>query len=132
MLTVFLLKSYWLAYGQISNNLISQGATMTLNGVPVEIPSNLDPFSIILFVPLFEYGLYPALRRMGINFTALKKIFCGFMFAAGAMVSAAVIQHYIYKTSNCGNYASDETDAAGNACISPLSVWIQVLPYAMG
>lgn len=115
---------YWLSYNQISNNLISQGATMTLNRVPNQIPSNLDPLSIIIFVPLFEYGLYPALRRMGFNFTALKKIFLGFMFASLAMVWSAVLQHFVYKTSNCGTYAS------GEGCLSPLSVWYQVPAYA--
>jgi POT family proton-dependent oligopeptide transporter len=123
---IFLLfPFYWLAYSQISGNLISQGATMTLNGVPNEIPSNLDPFSIILFVPLFEYGLYPMLRYFKINFTALQKIFAGFMFAAAAMVWAAVTQHYIYKTSTCGNYAG------GDGCISPISVWTQVGSYSL-
>lgn len=128
---VFLLfPFYWLCYNQISGNLISQGASMTLNGVPNEIVSNLDPFSIILFVPIFEYIIYPGLRRMGINFTALKKIFAGFMCASLGMVWAAVLQYYIYQTSNCGYYASGTTPD-GSSCISPLSVWIQVGPYAL-
>ncbi|MCO5613633.1 hypothetical protein L7F22_067911 [Adiantum nelumboides] len=115
---------YWLVYNQISGNLISQGGSMALHGVPNEIPQNLDPLSIIVMVPTFEFLIYPALRRMGINFTALKKIFTGFFVASFAMVWAAVLQHFIYKTSPCGNYASD--CQAGN---SPLSVWIQVGPY---
>ena len=129
---VFLLfPFYWLCYNQISGNLISQGATMTLNGVPNEIPQNLDPLAIIIFVPVFEYGLYPALRRMGFKFTALKKVFTGFMFVSAGMVWAAVLQYYIYQTSNCGYNASAEMDAAGNPCISPLTVWLQVGPYAL-
>lgn len=121
---VFLLfPFYWLVYNQISGNLISQGATMTLNGVPNEIPQNFDPLSIIIMVPIFEFLIYPGLRRMGINFTALKKIFTGFIVASLSMVWAAVLQHYIYKTSTCEMYAS------GDGCISPLSVWIQVGPY---
>jgi POT family proton-dependent oligopeptide transporter len=116
---------YWLAYGQISNNLISQGATMTFGHVPNEIVSNLDPLSIIIFVPLFEFVVYPGLRRLGINFTALQKIFCGFMCAAAAMVWAAVLQYYIYKTSNCGKFAG------GEGCVSPISVWVQVGSYAL-
>lgn len=61
---------YWLVYNQISGNLISQGGSMALHGVPNEIPQNLDPLSIIVMVPTFEFLIYPALRRMGINFTA--------------------------------------------------------------
>lgn len=121
---VFLLfPFYWLVYNQISGNLVSQGATMTLNGVPNEIPQNFDPLSIIIMVPIFEFLIYPGLRRMGYNFTALKKIFTGFMVASISMVWAAVLQHYIYKTSNCGKYAG------GDGCVSPLSVWIQIGPY---
>lgn len=124
---VFLLfPFYWLCYNQISGNLISQGATMTLNGVPNEIPQNFDPLSIIIFVPTFEFLVYPGLRRMGIKFTALKKIFAGFLTASLGMVWAAVLQHYIYETSPCGDMAS------GDDCEpSPLSVWIQVGPYGL-
>lgn len=129
---VFLLfPFYWLVYNQISGNLISQGGTMTLNGVPNEIPQNFDPLAIIIMVPIFEFAIYPGLRRMGIKFTALKKIFSGFMVASAAMVWAAVVQHYIYKTSPCGNYASGN-DEEGNPCEpSPLSVWIQVGSYGL-
>lgn len=106
---VFLLfPFYWLVYNQISGNLISQGATMTLNGVPNEIPQNFDPLGIIIMVPLFEFVIYPFLRRMGFNFTALKKIFTGFMVASMSMIWAAVLQYYIYQTSPCGYYASGE------------------------
>jgi POT family proton-dependent oligopeptide transporter len=129
---VFLLfPFYWLCYSQISGNMVSQGATMTLNGVPNEIPQNLDPLSIIIFVPVFEYGLYPALRKMGIKFTALKKIFTGFLMASAGMISAAVLQYYIYQTFNCGYAASSETNAAGDACISPISVWAQIPAYSL-
>jgi proton-dependent oligopeptide transporter, POT family len=40
--TVFLyMPLYWLAYGQMTNNLTSQAATMKLNGVPNDIIQNL-------------------------------------------------------------------------------------------
>ena len=44
--TVFLfMPLYWLAYGQMTNNLTSQAATMQLNGVPNDIIQNLVSLS---------------------------------------------------------------------------------------
>lgn len=70
--------------------------------------------------------IYPALRRAGINFTALKKITLGFFLGAAAMVWAAVTQFYVYKTSPCGELAS-ECDGK----VSPLNVWIQAGAWVM-
>ncbi|KAL9940830.1 hypothetical protein V8E36_000318 [Tilletia maclaganii] len=50
---------YWLCYNHISNNLVSQPATMTLNGVPNEIISNNDPLEILIFMPLMDLVFYP-------------------------------------------------------------------------
>ncbi|KIM46804.1 hypothetical protein M413DRAFT_263342 [Hebeloma cylindrosporum] len=116
---------YWLTYNQLNNNLTSQAATMTLNGVPNDVLSNLDPFALIILIPICDLFMYPFLRRMGINFSALKKITAGFMTGAAAMIWAAVVQHYIYKTNPCGNQASDCAD------VSPLNVWIQSGSYIL-
>ncbi|KDR80157.1 hypothetical protein GALMADRAFT_62598 [Galerina marginata CBS 339.88] len=116
---------YWLTYNQLNNNLTSQAATMELHGIPNDVLSNLDPFALIILIPLCDLFFYPALRRMGINFSALKKITAGFMTGAAAMLWAAVVQHYIYKTNPCGNHAS-ECDG-----VSPLNVWIQSGSYIL-
>ncbi|KAF9004364.1 POT family-domain-containing protein [Cyathus striatus] len=117
---------YWVTYNQINNNLISQAATMTTRGIPNDILSNLDPFALIILIPAFDLLLYPFLRRMHIQFTALKKITLGFFTGAAAMVWAAVVQHYIYKTNPCGYMASTCEDQ-----VSPLSVWIQSGAYIL-
>lgn len=43
-----------LCYNQLNNNLISQAATMTTNGLPNDILSNLDPFALIIFIPICD------------------------------------------------------------------------------
>jgi hypothetical protein len=48
-------------------------------------------------IPLPATQLYPGLRRLGINFSPLKKITAGFLTGSAAMIWAAVVQHYIYK-----------------------------------
>jgi len=116
---------YWLTYNQINNNLTSQAATMATHGVPNDVLSNLDPLALIIFIPLCDLFFYPGLRRLGFNFTPLKKITLGFLTGAAAMVWAAVLQHYIYITNPCGYYAG----TCGE--ISNLNVWIQTGSYVL-
>lgn len=81
------------------NNLVSQAATMELNGVPNDIVNNIDPIALVIFIPIFDQIVYPFLARRGIRFTPLKRIALGFFLASLSMVAAAVVQYYIYKKS---------------------------------
>ncbi|KAF7970982.1 hypothetical protein HWV62_22475 [Athelia sp. TMB] len=130
--TVFLwFPIYWLTYNQIISNLTSQAATLSTHGIPNDVINNLDPFALIIFIPICDLLIYPALRRAGINFSALKKITAGFITGALAMVWAAVVQYYVYKTNPCGDAAATCEDVAGNPLVSPLSVWIQTGAYLL-
>ncbi|QRV88550.1 peptide transporter PTR2 [Ceratobasidium sp. AG-Ba] len=114
---------YWISYDQITSNLTSQAATMQLNGVPNEIVNNLNPLSLVIMIPIMERFVYPALRRMKINFTPIKRITLGFWLGALAMVYTTVIQYYIYKKGPCG------TDASACKEPAPLNVWLQAPSY---
>ena len=70
--------------------------------------------------------VYPALRRAGINFSPIKKIFAGFACGALAMMCAALVQHEIYKRSACGNEAAT---CEVEPFVPDLNVWIQVRPH---
>ncbi|KAF1980936.1 MFS peptide transporter [Aulographum hederae CBS 113979] len=122
--TVFLwYPVFWLAYNQMNNNLTSQAATMELHGVPNDLINNLNPLSLIIFIPICDRFIYPALRKAHIRFTPLKRITGGFFMGVCAMTCACVTQVYIYRMSPCGNQANDcETPA-------PINVWVQTLPY---
>jgi len=139
---VFLwLPLYWLTYNQLNNNLTSQAATMTLNGLPNDVLSNLDPFALIILIPVFDLLIYPGLRRAGIKFTPIKKITLGFLLGALAMVWAAVMQQYIYWQSPCGYYAGecyiDTTTGLpaiggdGDAVVVGINVWAQTGAYVL-
>ncbi|KAI9927289.1 hypothetical protein ASPWEDRAFT_33221 [Aspergillus wentii DTO 134E9] len=121
---------YWLSYNQMLNNLTSQAATMHLGGVPNDIITNLNPLSLIIFIPIVDHLFYPFLRRRGIKFTPLKRITAGFFMAGSSMIAATVTQYYIYKKGACGkeaNYCLNEYDS-----YSPISVWVQTIPYVFG
>ena len=116
---------FWLAYNQLNNNLVSQASTLRLDGVPNDIVNNLDPIALLIFIPICDKFLYPALRRAKINLTPIKKITAGFFLGSMSMVVAAIIQHYIYMLSPCR-----ATDGYGYVkdCDNPpdLTVWVQV------
>ncbi|KAF4965884.1 hypothetical protein FSARC_6354 [Fusarium sarcochroum] len=127
---------FWLCYNQINNNLVSQAALMERHGVPNDILSNLNPFALLIFIPLNDFFIYPALRKAGIKFTPIKKITAGFFTGGFAMIWAAVVQHYIYQKSECGKYASGEiwSDAEGEmvkCATAPINVWAQTGSYVL-
>ncbi|RYP42684.1 hypothetical protein DL767_000053 [Monosporascus sp. MG133] len=121
---------YWLSYGQLNNNLISQAATMELGGVPNDIVNNLDPIALLIFIPVCDKLLYPGLRRLGFNLTPIKKITAGFALGTLSMVVAAIIQHYIYMKSPCR--ATDGYGYVDGCSAKPdLTVWIQTPAYVL-
>jgi len=123
---------YWICYNQLNNNLTSQAAIMALHGVPNDIISNLDPFALIILIPICDLFIYPALRRAGIKFTPIKKITAGFITASAAMIWAAVVQAYIYKRSPCGNMAATGTLPNGDPCPNvDINVWAQTGSYVL-
>ncbi|OJD12921.1 hypothetical protein AJ78_06548 [Emergomyces pasteurianus Ep9510] len=120
---------FWLSYNQMLNNLTSQAATMTLNGVPNDVVTNLNPFTLILFIPLLDRFFYPPLRKLGINLTPVKRITIGFVLAGCSMIGATIIQYYIYKLGPCKKYANK---CAADNIPAPISVWVQTVPYVFG
>ncbi|EGV60397.1 peptide transporter ptr2 [Yamadazyma tenuis] len=91
---------YWLVYGQMTNNFVSQAGMMELHGLPNDILSVINSLAIIVFVPLCDRVFYPLIRKFT-PFKSITRIFFGFMWATGAMVYAAVLQYYVYKAGPC-------------------------------
>ncbi|KAI1504066.1 POT family protein [Biscogniauxia marginata] len=141
----FVYPIYWLPYNQLTSNLTSQAATMTLSGVPNDIVNNLNPISLLIFIPICDKFFYPLLRRIGINFTPIKKITTGFALGTLAMVVAAIIQHYIYQLSPCREISGYGTASSCKSALGyddgaiipeseykpPLTVWIQTPAYVL-
>lgn len=94
--------------------------------MPNDLIQNLNPISIVILIPILDRFVYPGLRRIGINFTPLKRMAFGFLFSSLAMIAAAVMQYYIYQKSPCGKMMSETED-----CIAPINVWAQSLPYVL-
>ncbi|KAL2168239.1 hypothetical protein VTG60DRAFT_247 [Thermothelomyces hinnuleus] len=124
---------FWLCYNQINNNLVSQAATMKVGGVPNDVLTNLNPFALIILIPILDVFIYPALRRIRVNPTPLRRIAVGYFVAASAMIWACVIQYYIYKKSECGKYANGKfPDGTERECADVgISMWAQTGSYVL-
>lgn len=92
---------YWVVYTQMLNNFVSQAATMELHGIPNDIMQNINALTIIIFVPICDSLIYPALRKIGIPFRPITRITMGFVFASLAMAYAAIVQHLVYSAGPC-------------------------------
>ena len=106
---------------------------MRLGGVPNDVLTNLNPFSLLILVPIMDVIVYPAMRKMRFNPTPLKRIAAGYFAASAAMIWACVLQYYIYKSSQCGSHASGYLDAEEKVkCPNvSISVWAQTGSYVL-
>lgn len=118
------------SYNQMTNNLVSQANTMNLGSTPNDIVAKLNPLFIVILVPIMDFLVYPALSKAGIRLSPIKKITAGFALSSFAMVSACVIQHYIYTMSPCG-YNINALSKKRKDCNADISVWVQVFPYGL-
>ncbi|ORX64543.1 di/tri peptide transporter 2 [Linderina pennispora] len=121
---------FWLCYGQMSNNLVSQSGQMITGKVPNDIMQNIDPLVIIILIPFFDRLIYPGFRRCGLELRPVTRITLGFTFAAVAMAYAAVVQHFIYKTGPYYDHPSEKVSGVhhGN---NDISAAIQVPCYIL-
>lgn len=123
---------FWLCYSQIEGNLGTVAAGMTLNGTPNDLIVNLNPISIVVLIPIFDKVIYPGLRRMGFDFTPIKRIYTGFLVAGLAMLYSAILQKFIYEKSPChNNQPSTCEDAEGFPNPAPINVWVISGPYIL-
>lgn len=92
---------YWVVYSQMLNNFVSQAGQMNLHGIPNDLMQNWDPITIIIFIPICDYLLYPGLNKLGFKMYPVTRIFWGFVLGAGAMAYAAGVQKLIYSSGPC-------------------------------
>ncbi|PQE07853.1 MFS peptide transporter Ptr2 protein [Rutstroemia sp. NJR-2017a WRK4] len=119
---------YWLVYSQFSSNFVSQAGEMNGHGIPNDLMQNFDPIAIIVFVPILDRFVYPALRKMHIKFRPITRITFGFFVASLSMMYAAIVQHLIYKAGPC--YGKPlACDAPGAANGNDVHIAIQTPAY---
>ena len=86
--------------------------------------------SLLILIPFIDRVVYPGLRRLGFNFTPLRRIGVGLLFAAGSVVLAGIIEierKHIIDTH--GAFKQEVFDKSVNA--STMSVFYQVPQYIL-
>ncbi|KAJ1333232.1 putative peptide transporter [Microdochium nivale] len=104
---IFLFQPVWQindgALGAAANALT---ASMQTEGLPNDLLDNLNSVTVVITVPLMNHVIYPFLRRRGIRWGPISRMFFGFMLGTIGSVGYSVLQYYVYKTSPCGYNAT--------------------------
>ncbi|MFM8485054.1 MAG: MFS transporter, partial [Bacteroidota bacterium] len=100
VLSVFaFIPVFWALWDQSQSEWVVQASKMDLNWLGIEWKAEQISFVnaafILLFIPLFSYGIFPAINKMGIKVTPLRKIGAGFVLTALSFVIVAIIQGWI-------------------------------------
>ncbi|KAF8533872.1 POT family-domain-containing protein [Trichophaea hybrida] len=123
--------AFWLLYGQMNTSFVSMAGTMETHGLPNDLLFNLNPISIIIFIPIMEKGVYPLLRKLRISFRPITRIFFGFMFASASMAYAAGIQRYIYNQGPCYNFPLECETSSGGSIPNKAHIALQTPAYML-
>src|SRR5579862_5211106 len=104
---------------------------MQLHGIPNDIMQNIDPLTIIIFIPIFDRLIYPFLRKIGIPFRPITRITFGFLTGALAMAYAAIVQHLIYNAPPCYNSPLKCDASDGGTLPNHIHVAVQTPAYLL-
>ena len=106
---------------QLSDNFTMPAASLYLFEITV----------LLLLIPLVDRIVYPALRRAGIDFTPLKKIAVGMLFATGSVMMAGVME--IQRKKFLANHGYVTQDPFHNAPVnaSQMNVFYQLPQYLL-
>lgn len=88
---------FWALWDQSGSSWVLQAQQMeqTLFGIhidPAQVQA-INPILVMLMIPAFSYGVYPAIERMGFKMTPLRKMSGGMVVAASSFVGVALIQN---------------------------------------
>lgn len=120
---------YYICYQQMLNNFISQAGTMELHGIPNDIMQNIDPITVIIFIPIIDQLVFPFLRRkFGIAIKPITRIALGFCFASCGMAWAAIVQHIIYTSPPCYRFPKS-SECLGGSVPNKVHVVVQTPAY---
>eukprot|EP01103_Thecamoeba_quadrilineata_P020118 TRINITY_DN8473_c0_g1_i1.p1 TRINITY_DN8473_c0_g1~~TRINITY_DN8473_c0_g1_i1.p1 ORF type:complete len:526 (-),score=44.93 TRINITY_DN8473_c0_g1_i1:52-1629(-) len=122
--TVFIVfPIYWVAYNQMSTNLILQAMTMEHpSWLEAQELNLVDSVVLIILVPIFDLLVYPLLERKNINLNPIQRITIGFFFATIAMTYAALLQNQIYNTAPHYDHIPKKQN-------NDIEIWWQIPPY---
>lgn len=122
---------YWTIFGQGLTTYLLQGSYMKLEitdkfTFPAASLSVFENASLLVLIPLIDRVVYPGLRRLGFNFTPLRRIGVGLIFAAGSVALAGIIE---IERKRYGRVKQNVFNTTIDA--STMSVFYQVPQYIL-
>jgi hypothetical protein len=103
---------------------------LTTNGVPNDVIQNFNSLSIILAVPIFNYVIYPSLRKAKIHYGPVARITTGLWLSVLGGVGYTILNYYAYQQSPCGHYGSNDCEIGTG--VAPITIWWMAIPYTLG
>uniref|UniRef100_A0A8C5GUV7 Solute carrier family 15 member 2-like n=1 Tax=Gouania willdenowi TaxID=441366 RepID=A0A8C5GUV7_GOUWI len=85
------LPMFWALFDQ-------QGSRWTLQATRMNMAFMLNALLILVFVPIFDLGIYPLIGLCRVNITPLRKMATGMIFAALAFGAATLVEINVMKT----------------------------------
>lgn len=87
---------FWALFFQHQSSWVLQARSMNLHVLGMNLEASqlsaLNPIMVMLLIPVFSLFVYPAVERLGIAVTSLRKMSTGMGLAAFSFVAAALIQ----------------------------------------
>lgn len=88
--------AFWALFEQHGSSWVLQAKAMNLNfwGTTWEasqIPA-LNPIMVMILIPLFSYGAYPMMERLGVQMTPLRRMGGGMLLTGLSFVCAGLVQ----------------------------------------
>ena len=91
-----LVPVFWALNDQNSSEWVLQAQKMDLHFLGhtwlAEQIQSLNPILVLVYIPLFNYGLFPLIKKTGINFTPYRKIGTGFILTVISFLGIYWIQ----------------------------------------
>ncbi len=97
-----MLPVFWMLYDQQESVWILQASRMTLHGLQPEQLSLVNPIQIMIFIPLFDRYVYPALTRCGCKLDPLARMGIGMLLAALAFLVSGALEIAIQRAEAQG------------------------------
>uniref|UniRef100_A0A8B9ECZ1 Solute carrier family 15 member 2 n=1 Tax=Anser cygnoides TaxID=8845 RepID=A0A8B9ECZ1_ANSCY len=112
------LPMFWALFDQ-------QGSRWTLQATKMNADFFLNPLLILVFIPIFDLGLYPLISMCKFNFTPIKKMATGMILAGMAFGLAAIVEVKINETDMPQLVPKESLIQVLNLAKNPVQVTIQ-------
>ena len=97
-----LLPIFWMLYDQQGSVWTLQATRMELHGLEPEQLNVINPVEIMLFIPLFERGIYPALESRGWNISHLRRMSAGMLLTAVSFAASGLLESAMQRGEQAG------------------------------